>query len=202
MARPAKFDRDEAVKAVRDALWSGGYEANSIRALAEHLGITRSSLYNAFGSREALFREAVDRYMEDMPAQMLAGLPEDAPVLPVMSEVLYRVCQERGSDPAHRGCLVANSAAELCGRHEDLGPHLDAMLLDGSADYARLVRQAMTGGEVPPDADADALGDAYQALILGLSVLSKTAAGPERLWRSAKGSLKALGLYAPFPGEP
>ena len=51
MARPSKFDRKEAVELAMNEIWRDGYEANSVKALSEKLGITRSSFYNAFSSR-------------------------------------------------------------------------------------------------------------------------------------------------------
>jgi len=72
MPRPAKFDRQEALDVVMNEIWRSGYEACSAKAISEKLGITRSSFYNAFGSREALFKEALDAYIVSAPDRMLA----------------------------------------------------------------------------------------------------------------------------------
>ena len=64
MARPSKFDRQTAVELVMNDIWRSGFEANSVKAISEKLGITRSSFYNAFGSREALFLEALSVPLE------------------------------------------------------------------------------------------------------------------------------------------
>ncbi|KPH83146.1 TetR/AcrR family transcriptional regulator, partial [Bosea vaviloviae] len=65
--RPSQFDRDAALEAALMAFWRDGYQANSVKALSERLGITRSSFYNAFESREAMFMEALERYLERSP---------------------------------------------------------------------------------------------------------------------------------------
>ena len=93
MARPSKFDRDEAIETAMEAFWRAGYQACSVRALSERLGITRSSFYNAFGSREALFREALARYGDQAPDQAFA----DAQVNP--GEVRRRIT-EHSAPPA------------------------------------------------------------------------------------------------------
>ena len=62
MGRPTSFNRDEAIETVMQEMWRNGYEANTVKALSERLGITRSSYYNAFGSREALFKLALEKY--------------------------------------------------------------------------------------------------------------------------------------------
>src|SRR5882724_123285 len=60
--RPRSFDRTEALDKALTLFWRWGYEGTSIAALVEAMGITPPSLYTAFGSKEALFLEAVDRY--------------------------------------------------------------------------------------------------------------------------------------------
>lgn len=55
------------------AFWRDGYQANSVKALSERLGITRSSFYNAFESREAMFMEAFERYLERSPDRAGGG---------------------------------------------------------------------------------------------------------------------------------
>ena len=59
MARPSKFDREDALDVVMNQIWQTGYRNNSVKSLAEVLGITRSSFYNAFGSQEQLFKEVL-----------------------------------------------------------------------------------------------------------------------------------------------
>src|SRR3546814_19449373 len=70
--RPAEFDRDAALEVAMLAFWREGFKETSVKALSERLGITRSSFYNAFGSQEAMFLEALDRYLERSPDRAMA----------------------------------------------------------------------------------------------------------------------------------
>lgn len=67
MGRPKAFDRDLAVEVVMNEMWERGYDACSVKAISEKLGITRSSFYNTFGSREKLFFEVIDVYLKESP---------------------------------------------------------------------------------------------------------------------------------------
>ena len=59
MARPREFDESAALDAAVDCFWREGYEATSVRDLAARMGITGTSLYNAFGDKRSLFRQAL-----------------------------------------------------------------------------------------------------------------------------------------------
>src|ERR1700712_2309272 len=60
--RPREFCVDEALASALRVFWSKGYEGASLTDLTEAMGITRPSLYSAFGNKESLFRKALDLY--------------------------------------------------------------------------------------------------------------------------------------------
>src|SRR4051794_13410816 len=68
--RPREFDADQALDAALMLFWRHGYEGTSLAALTEAMGINVPSLYAAFGNKEALFRKALDRYVQ-RPASYL-----------------------------------------------------------------------------------------------------------------------------------
>src|SRR3981189_1908276 len=72
--RPREFCVDEALAKALRVFWSKGYEGASLSDLTEAMGITRPSLYAAFGNKEALFRKALDLYEHDKLAFVGAAL--------------------------------------------------------------------------------------------------------------------------------
>lgn len=60
--RPRAFDRATALRGAMEAFWESGYEGTKLTDLTAAMGINSASLYNAFGSKEELFREAVALY--------------------------------------------------------------------------------------------------------------------------------------------
>ena len=91
--RPAQFDRDAALDAALMAFWRDGYQANSVKALSERLGITRSSFYNAFESQEAVFLEALDRYLERSPDRAFAYVTQEGSICGLIAETFKSICQ-------------------------------------------------------------------------------------------------------------
>lgn len=64
MARPREFDEAVALDAAIQCFWSRGYEATSVRDLADAMGIAGPSLYNTFGDKRTLYRQALEHYVE------------------------------------------------------------------------------------------------------------------------------------------
>src|SRR5262249_47732372 len=64
MGRPREFDVAQALDRALLVFWRNGYEGASIAELTAAMGINPPSLYAAFGNKEALFRKALDRYVE------------------------------------------------------------------------------------------------------------------------------------------
>src|SRR4051794_21977945 len=74
--RPRAFAIDEALDRALQVFWHKGYEGTSLTDLTQAMGITRPSLYTAFGDKEALFRKVLDRYLAGPAAHMRAALEE------------------------------------------------------------------------------------------------------------------------------
>ncbi len=196
MGRPAKFNRDEAVETVMNEIWKNGFEVCSVKSISEKLGITRSSFYNAFGNREALFEEVLERYFDQSPDRALAGAGKDSPVLPLLNRVFREVCRIRAADAQARGCMVVNCVAELVGVNDTLGPVLERALL-GSIDRLEfLLRRAAENGEIPDNNDLHEKALALQNLLIGLNLMCKVVRSEDELWAAARQTLQGLGLYA------
>ena len=194
MGRPLKFDREAALDAAMNAFWRNGYEACSVKALSEMLGITRSSFYNAFGDRETLFREVLARYLEHCPDHALMQAGTTGGVRALITRTLREVCRIRAADAESRGCLAVNSIAELAGTDGDLAGFLEQALLGSLACLEQLLRHAQDLGEIPASADPRALALSLKTLLMGLNVLSKVVRDEDELWLAARTSLEGLGL--------
>ncbi|MHA1567727.1 MAG: TetR/AcrR family transcriptional regulator [Alphaproteobacteria bacterium] len=176
-------------------LWRSGYEACSVKAISEKLGITRSSFYNAFNSRAALFWEVVDRYNRQSPDRVIYQVDADTPILPMITNMFRAICHARASDPEARGCMVVNCLAELIGVNETLGPVLEDAVRGNIDRLEGLLRQAAAQGELEDGGDLRDKALALQNLMIGLNVMCKIVKSEADLWTVARQTLKGLGLY-------
>jgi TetR/AcrR family transcriptional regulator, transcriptional repressor for nem operon len=199
MSRPSKFDRDEAVQTAMREIWREGYEASSVKRLSEVLGITRSSFYNAFKSREDLFREAVGAYLALKP--QAPALDSDDAVLPRLTEFVREVCTFNAQH-GWQGCLIANTIAECCPAEAGPAAEMSKMTCDSVQRYQTLLDRAKANGEIPASADTKILALALQNMLMGLGVFAKALRCEEKLWELARLTLTGLGLFAESPKAP
>lgn len=195
MGRPPKFDRQAAVEVAMNEIWKHGLESSSAKALSERLGISRSSFYNAFGSREALFKETLGLYFSKSPDRMLADIDPDAKVLQILADTFREVCRVRAADPEAKGCMAINCVAELVGVDDTLGPVLEQALLQSLDRLERLLRRAAAKGEIEDAGDLREKALALQNLLIGLNLMSKVVRSEADLWATARQTLQGLGLY-------
>lgn len=194
MGRPKKFNRDEAIITIIGEIWEHGYEACSVKALSEKLGIKRSSFYNAFGSREKLFLEILSIYNGSKPDREWFPINETSCVLKTISEEIHTICKKRINDHSARGCMVINSIAELVSRNEHLGPVVKDTFSTNIEYLENVLSIAVERGEMEKcDLRIKAL--ALQNVLVGLNLMSKVIRDEDELWAATKHSLQALGLY-------
>lgn len=192
--RPAEFDRDAALELALLAFWRDGYQETSVKSLSERLGITRSSFYNAFGSQEAMFLEALDRYFARSPDRAMADNAPEGSVCTLISETFRTICASLAADPDAKGCLAVNSVGALCNVDETLGPKVAALMIERLQRIENLLALAVRRDELPKGTDIKAVALALKTLLVGLNSMAKVLPDRNALWPAARTTLAALGI--------
>lgn len=189
--RPREFCRDEALDKALDAFWKRGYEGTTLAELTEAMGINRPSLYAAFGSKEELFRLAVDRYVETGPGFMQREALNERTALAVVTRLLMSHAESL-TDPEHPpGCLVVQGAL-ICGdAAESIKEELIARRAAGEADLRKRLERAKAEGDLKPDNDPAALARYIATVEQGMAVQAASGATREDLIAVAEMALKA-----------
>lgn len=172
MGRHREFDVQKVLDAALNVFWRKGYEGASYADLVEAAGVERPALYSAFGNKEALFRQALARYAE----LYLHYIPE-ALLLPTAREVaahiLYNAADLNTRYPDHTGCLGVNGALAVS---DDAEPVRQALIDFRAAGQARLrarFERAKAEGDLPEQANPDALAAFVMAVTHGMAVQAK-----------------------------
>jgi AcrR family transcriptional regulator len=179
VGRPREFDVEEALSAALKVFWRKGYDGASLSDLTEAMGITRPSLYCAFGNKEALFKKALDLYEREKLAFVDQALA--APTARQAIEAfLYNACELYAENPDAPGCMAVNSVLNCQGSASEA---VKQELIDRGIDVqarlrARLERAKAEGelGEVDPAALAAYVVTLVQGIAVqaGLGVDRKT----------------------------
>ena len=178
--RPREFCVDAALSAALAVFWSKGYEGASLSELTEAMGVTRPSLYAAFGNKEALFRKALDLYEREKLAFMGAALK--APTSRGVAErILTNALSMQTSASGPRGCLSVISSV-ACGA-EAASIKAEVVARRASSEAALLARfeQAKADGDLTGETDPAALVRYLMTILQGMAVQAGSGVPRESL---------------------
>ena len=178
--RPREFDKEEALAVALRLFWQKGYESTSLTDLTEAMGITRPSLYAAFGNKEALFHKALDRYDAIYMDFMRSALHEPTSRA-VVKRLLEGSAELQTRNDNHRGCLGINGALACSAEAEPIRQELNRRRKASEAALLSRLEQARMEGDLPQSADCAALSAYVMAVSQGMAVQAKGGAPKARL---------------------
>lgn len=189
--RPREFDADEALDKALHVFWLHGYEGASLSDLTEAMGISRPSLYAAFGNKEGLFRRALDRYAEKGPG----AIQEEALAEPTARKVVEHLLRSVAlslTDPCHpRGCLAVQGALTCSDAAESIKQELCKRRSESEENLRRRFERAKAEKDLGPDADPKALARYVVTVTQGMSVQAAGGASRSDLLAVVEMALKA-----------
>lgn len=190
--RPREFDREQALLKARDLFWRQGYEGTSMSDLVAELGIASARIYKAFGSKELLFREAIASYESHEGGFADRAFGEESSVRVAIKRLLDDAVALYSRTDLPQGCMVVSSAASVSDENSGIKDWLAEHRLQRTQGMIERLRTAVATGELPPETDADALGDYFAAFLHGLSVQARDGVSRARLEAAVKIALLAL----------
>ena len=166
------FDVDEALRKAGEAFWTHGYEATSMSALLQAMGIQKGSFYDTYGSKKEVYLRALDQYTNTRfgEFQSLAEGHSPRQALGVLIEAIHDECI---SKDGHRGCMVINCALELAHSDTDAQRFVQHTLETHEDYYAGLIRAGQEAGEISSELDPAATSKALLALVMSMRVYSR-----------------------------
>ena len=187
LGRPRAFDIEEALDRAMQVFWRKGYLGTSLSDLTNAMGINRPSLYAAFGNKKSLFRKVLDRYLKG-PSVYLSEALREPTARAVVERVFYGVVDLLTDPHTPRTCMWVHGALS-CG-DDPLRKEFAAQRAAGLAELRARFKRAIAEGDLPADADADALARYVQTVNFGLTVQASTGATRKELLRIVEIALK------------
>jgi AcrR family transcriptional regulator len=191
--RPREFDTELALDRAMELFWRKGYEGTSLSDLTETLGVTRPSLYAAFGNKEALFRTVLARYEANVGVYRVKAL--NAPTAQAVArELLEGAANVFGDKNSPAGCLGVQGAL-ACG--DDADP-IRRELIEHRTAAERAIMQrlkrAKAEGDLPADSVPASLARYLSAVLYGMAVLAAGGASRKELLQVSETALQAWPL--------
>ncbi|MEU9350044.1 TetR/AcrR family transcriptional regulator [Streptomyces griseoloalbus] len=189
IGRPRGFDADEALERAMTVFWAQGYEGASLTDLTGAMGITRKSMYAAFGNKEELFRKALDRYTEGPAAyaDRAMELPSAREVATAFLTGSVRATTRPGC-PA--GCLGVQGSLAAGDSGRAAQDTLTAWRDEGRARLRDRFQRAVDEGDLPPDTDPELLARYLMTVANGIAVQAAGGATRPELQQVADAALR------------
>ena len=186
------FDIDEATDRATEVFWKKGYEATSLSDLTEAMQINKGSLYNAFGSKKALFDRALARYDQKNRATRIAELRQSDDAVAAIAAFFDGLIDQAREDPRQLGCFVINTAQDLPNQPPEVGEVIKASLSDIEDFFREMIEKGHRSGQIPLSVAPEQTAQALLSMLAGLRVLARGAVGLPALESIRDGALRLL----------
>ncbi|WP_158903480.1 TetR/AcrR family transcriptional regulator [Burkholderia sp. L27(2015)] len=179
MARPREFDESAVLDAAAQCFWDRGYQATSMRDLAENTGITGASLYNAFGDKRSLYRRVLDHYVERSFGDRVKRFEGHLPPREAIDAFFREIVETSLNDAQRKGCMLVNSALEVAPHDPEFQRAIAKVLVRVEDFFRRCVQAAQCAGTISSAQSAEDLGRLLLGVFLAIRVLARVR--PERV---------------------
>ena len=184
--RPRTFDRLTAIQQAMKLFWDRGYEGTTFDDLIGAMNISPSSFYHEFGSKEQLYREAVDYYM----SACLAFFPRTLSThqdTRVTFEALMKESATfltNGTSPA--GCMISLAGTHLSPDLQSVADFTKGVRKRSEQAMAKRLRKGVSDGELPPETKVKEIAGYFSAVICGMAVQARDGASRKQLLAIAR----------------
>lgn len=177
--RPRSFDEGEVLDSVRDAFWKQGYSATSMDQLAAAAGLHKPSLYGAFGDKKRLYLESLNRYLDEA-RRLFGGALARPKLADSLAELVDRAIEMFARDGG-QGCFMMSTAIPEAVVDPEIGAAVRGAMDALDRALVNRFRRAIEEGELPGDADPEALAMVVAATHYDLSARARAGYSREQL---------------------
>lgn len=190
--RPREFDRDEALHRAMELFWAQGYEGTTLTGLLKAMGgITAPSFYAAFGSKEDLFREAVELYKKEHGAPIMKAFAEGPTAREAMEGMLRAAAEGVCSHGHPRGCMMVLAGMNCIPANKGLEEYVRSQRCVREKVIRQRLRQGIADGDLPPETNISGLVAFYTSIIDGMAIRARDGASRKDLREVARYAMAA-----------
>ena len=185
--RPRSFDRQQVLDNALELFWVNGYRATTTRELEQTLGLSQSSIYNAFGSKQGLLMAALATYEDRISETLVMPLETDPDGLTAIT-TFFDALADWVTHDGHRGCMIINLMAEDAGTDDEI--------TDRTRAYRSRLKQALQDAlDRAGVADSEARSDVLYGLVLGLNIAARGGGFESEITRLVDSARAVVGSW-------
>lgn len=174
MARTKEFDEEVVLNKAVDLFWYKGFNGTSAQDLVDELGISRSSLYDTFGDKHAIFIKSLQRYCKKLAGSMVAFIDQSENVEATIKHIFKVASAEAVEDQLAKGCFMVNTIIELAPHDKDVAAIVKQYIQDIENALCRAIEKGQDQGVFSKRQTAQSLARFLFNNLSGIRVASKS----------------------------
>jgi len=190
--RVKEFDEMRALETAMHVFWDRGYEGTSLQHLEKAMGLTRSSIYNAYGNKRQLFEKTIDLYQKNIYGGLLEEIEQAASIKEGLRNLLLAVIDLHFSKQTPEGCMIALSILEKTQHNKSTRKLLDQTIELVTKSIESHIKQAQKKGDINKDKDTQVIASIVVMAMAGIMVQAKAGVEKKRLVKIADTLVKML----------
>lgn len=201
MPRRPNYDRDAALGKAVDLFWKMGYHGSSLKQIEDTLDMRPGSIYAAFGNKDALYAQALDRYAHSGRAELREHMAGYDSVIEGLKDYLRLIAARlaRSRSDRARACMLVKTLLEASHSHPELAGRARLRLAEVERDLRGYLESAKEQGELRAEVDCGRLARLIQTQIMGLRSMAERDLSAEALRRLGE---DLAGLLESYRAEP
>ena len=190
--RPRKFDEDKALTDAMMLFWQKGLSATSLDDLSMAMNMNRPSIYNAFGNKDDIYRQALSRFC----GQLDSGIDETLESIPDLNKGLQAFYQRAidvycGTEPA-MGCLMVCTAPAEAFAHPEVGEDLKKLIARLDHRFTVRLKRAQAEGALSADVKPELTASLLQATLQSIALRSRAGTPKSALKKIVRHAIDTL----------
>lgn len=192
MGRPIEFDPEKALVDAMHVFWSRGFEASSMQDILKATGLSKSSLYQTFGSKQDLFDCCLDFYCNDSYSKFKELLDNSSSGREFIESTFKSITDSCDSAEGRKGCFLMNTVSEFAKRDKHLAKAMSYQIKRVEQILAEAIKKDMAEKKLNQDLDEKALATYFITNLSGLRTMVKAGLSPKRTQETIKNIMKIL----------
>jgi TetR/AcrR family transcriptional repressor of nem operon len=178
MARVLSQSYNQLVGKAQEIFWLHGYKGISTKELADHVGVSTSTIYNKY-SKEMLFMGSIDYYTSTFSDPFLQQLRETTEGLESLKSFFYNLIEALKDKTFPKSCLMVNTIVEMRIENQEIVNRYDRYIEQLKDSYLVVLNKAYDLGQIKDLKDIEHYAEFLLGMIFSLSILYKIKSNEE-----------------------
>ena len=173
IGRPQEFDTEKALNQAMNQFWENGFDGTSLQDLLDSTGLSKSSLYQAFGGKQELFLRCLDEYADSLKADLLKRLATSNTAIQFLEDVFKSAADEARKTKKPKGCLIMNTVSEFAQSDTEIARHVSTGIGGLKEVFVAAIERAKQEGTVSKKSNSDQLANYLLSSMSGIRSMVK-----------------------------